>query len=204
MATGNATLNVGCKEAISQAELAAANRNWGTTRPDPTSPVLNISTGMNVAKAVLLGPLFSHPKTGELTFSDVGGANVCEVKSKGHPADVVLKDLEKKFEDDQPPPTDYPPPFPPPVAEVGRSNLVADSAPNSPPASAQPMTNGDVLALVKAGLAAEIIIAKIEASRDAFDTSAIALTQLKADGVPDSVMLAMVKAKQPNPAPKPQ
>ncbi|MGH9482154.1 MAG: hypothetical protein ACRD1L_08670 [Terriglobales bacterium] len=199
LATGNATLNIGCKEAISQAELAAANRKWTPTRADPTSPVVSISTSMNYAKAALLGPVFSHPKIGELTFKDVAGANVCEVKSNGHPADVVLKDLQKKFDGDQPPPTE-----PPSALEAAQSRLDADSAASAPATSIQPMTNSDVLALVKAGLGAEVITAKIKTSRDAFDTSAAALTELKADGVPESVMLAMVNATQKNPLPEPR
>jgi hypothetical protein len=58
----------------------------------------------------------------------------------------------------------------------------------------QPLTNADVLTMVKAGLSAEIITAKIKASPDRFDTSPATLGELKNAGVPDAVILAMVKA----------
>ena len=58
----------------------------------------------------------------------------------------------------------------------------------------KPLTNDDVLAMVKAGLSAEIITAKIKASPDRFDTSPTTLAQLKNAGVPDGVILAMVEA----------
>ncbi len=180
---GNAVLNVSCKVAISQAELVAANHKWSPQRPDPSSPILNITTSMNYTKAIVLGPMFSHPKTGELIFDESRGANVCEVTSNGHPADVVLKDLETKFslrEQPVPPPATN---TPTPVSGAGVQ-----------PTKVQPVTNSDVLALVKAGLPAEVITAKIQNSLDAFDTSVTALAQLKTDGVPDAVILAMVKA----------
>lgn len=55
------------------------------------------------------------------------------------------------------------------------------------------LTNKDVLDMMKAGLAADIIVAKIKSSRTNFDTSPGALAELKAANVPDSVILAMVK-----------
>jgi len=60
--------------------------------------------------------------------------------------------------------------------------------------SEQPsLTNQDVTEMVK-DLPPEIIIAKIKSSRCRFITSPDVLKQLKASGVPDSVILAMVKA----------
>lgn len=64
---------------------------------------------------------------------------------------------------------------------------------------AQPKTqvalnNNDVVGMVKAGIGAEVIVAKIKSSSCAFDTSPAALKQLKGDGVPDNVVLAMVQA----------
>ena len=55
------------------------------------------------------------------------------------------------------------------------------------------MTNKDVVALTKSGIAAEIIVAKIKGSPGAFDTSAGQLTELKDAGVADAVVLAMVQ-----------
>lgn len=57
-----------------------------------------------------------------------------------------------------------------------------------------PLTNDDVLMLVKNGIAPEIIIAKIKTSSSKFDTSPSAMQNLKQAGVPDAVILAMVEA----------
>jgi hypothetical protein len=63
------------------------------------------------------------------------------------------------------------------------------------------LTNQDVVEMVKTGLSAEIILAKIKSGPCNFDTSAAALKELKTAGVPDNVILAMVEAsattKQP-------
>ncbi|HEV8579861.1 MAG TPA: hypothetical protein VGX68_12365 [Thermoanaerobaculia bacterium] len=57
-----------------------------------------------------------------------------------------------------------------------------------------PLQNADVIALVQAGLGAEIIVAKIEqAPRTAFDVSTEALVQLKKRGASDTVVAAMLK-----------
>jgi hypothetical protein len=47
--------------------------------------------------------------------------------------------------------------------------------------------------MIKAGLSAEVVIAKIKTSPASFDTSPAALQELKAAGVPDSVILAIVQ-----------
>lgn len=64
------------------------------------------------------------------------------------------------------------------------------------PGAAKPqqtsLTNKDVLEMLKAGLAADIIVAKIKSSPSNFDTSPTALAELKAAGVPDTVILSMV------------
>jgi hypothetical protein len=57
------------------------------------------------------------------------------------------------------------------------------------------LTNKDVLAMVKAGLSAEIIITKIRTSPSKFDTGSAMLAELKAANVPDSVILAMVEVR---------
>ena len=66
------------------------------------------------------------------------------------------------------------------------------------PSSTAPLTNKDVLELVKAQLSANVIIAKIQASPCNFDTSPSALKDLKGAAVPDAVILAMVKSSGPN------
>lgn len=60
-------------------------------------------------------------------------------------------------------------------------------------ATAAPLNNTDVLEMLKAGLSPEIIYAKIKTSPGSFDTSPAALRELKAAGVPDAVILAMLK-----------
>ena len=60
------------------------------------------------------------------------------------------------------------------------------------------LTNKDVVDMVKAGLASEIIVAKIKSSPAKFDTSPEALSQLRSSGVPDPVILAMVQGSQNN------
>lgn len=56
----------------------------------------------------------------------------------------------------------------------------------------KPLTNADVIAMVKAGLPADIITAKIGSSATDFDTSPSALAKLRTAGVPDAVMLKMI------------
>ena len=63
-----------------------------------------------------------------------------------------------------------------------------------PSQAAAVLRNEDVLKLHAAGVAAEVVVAKIKASATAFDTSPEALRGLKSAGVPDAVVLAMVEA----------
>lgn len=60
--------------------------------------------------------------------------------------------------------------------------------------SSAPLTNKDVLDMLKVGLPADIVVAKIDGSVCNFDTSPAALAELKSANVPDPVILAMVKA----------
>jgi hypothetical protein len=57
-----------------------------------------------------------------------------------------------------------------------------------------PLTNQDVLGMVKADLAVELIVAKIKASACNFDTSPDTLKKFQADGVPGEVIMAMIVA----------
>ncbi|MHB8216875.1 MAG: hypothetical protein ACYDDS_12435 [Candidatus Sulfotelmatobacter sp.] len=58
----------------------------------------------------------------------------------------------------------------------------------------RPLTNQDVLDMLKAGLSSEIVAAKIRASSCHFDTSPSALKDMKGNSVPDDVVLAMIQA----------
>jgi len=63
----------------------------------------------------------------------------------------------------------------------------------SPPASAETLTNSDVIKLVDAGLATDTINLSIRAAAATdFDTSASGLSALAKAGVPDSVVQAMI------------
>jgi hypothetical protein len=60
--------------------------------------------------------------------------------------------------------------------------------------SAADLNNKDIIELVKAGITADVLVEKIKTSPCDFDTSPDSLKALKAANVPDSVILAMVKA----------
>jgi hypothetical protein len=59
------------------------------------------------------------------------------------------------------------------------------------------LTNDSVMAMVKAGLAESVIIEKIRASPRKFDTSTDGLIKLKAAGVPDKIVEAMISGGAP-------
>lgn len=63
--------------------------------------------------------------------------------------------------------------------------------------------NADVVKLVKAGLSAETIEARIASSETAFDTSTDALVALAGEGVPDRVIRAMIAQHAPAVPPVP-
>jgi hypothetical protein len=56
------------------------------------------------------------------------------------------------------------------------------------------LTNDDILHLTAAGISADIIVAKIKASKCHFDTSPAELIALRGKSIPDAVILAMVQA----------
>jgi len=61
-------------------------------------------------------------------------------------------------------------------------------------AAATPLINQDIIRMVKADFTAETIIAQIKSAPCDFMTAPAALRQLKDEGVPDAVILAMVMA----------
>src|SRR5688572_26741541 len=61
--------------------------------------------------------------------------------------------------------------------------------------------NSDIVKLVKAGLSAETIEAKIVSSDTDFDTSTDALVALAGEGVPDRVIRVMIEQDQVAPVP---
>lgn len=61
----------------------------------------------------------------------------------------------------------------------------------------QVLTNKDVMDLLKSGLSAEVVVAKIKSSKTNFDTSTTTLQEMKTAGVPEAVVLAMIQAGMP-------
>ena len=80
------------------------------------------------------------------------------------------------------------------AGSLAASNGDAKGKGHSPASSEAELTNKAILAMVKGGLSSDVIIAKIQTSTCAFDTSPAALIELKSAGVPETVILAMVKS----------
>ena len=64
--------------------------------------------------------------------------------------------------------------------------------PAQPAQATRPLTNDDVLRMVAAKIATEVIVEKVKVSACDFDTSPAALRDLKGAGVPDALLLLMV------------
>lgn len=60
--------------------------------------------------------------------------------------------------------------------------------------SSTALSNQDVLGMIKAGLAPDLIIAKIKSSGGNFDTSPETMKKLQIDGVPGEIIMAMIVA----------
>lgn len=67
-------------------------------------------------------------------------------------------------------------------------------------ATAETLTNKEVIALHQAGLSSEVIVQKISTSTCRFTTDTDALIVLKKAGVPDAVVTAMLRATTPRPS----
>ena len=66
-------------------------------------------------------------------------------------------------------------------------------APDQVAADHASLSNTDIVEMVKADLSEEVVLAKIRVCGCQFDTSTAALTRLKASGVPDSIVVAMIE-----------
>src|SRR5215207_3927691 len=86
-------------------------------------------------------------------------------------------------------------------ASNGAAKIVQPS--NATVQQSQPLTNADVLKLVEAKIATEVVAEKIKTSACDFDTSPDALRALRDAGVPDSLLLVMVMSPKCAPAPPP-
>lgn len=78
------------------------------------------------------------------------------------------------------------------------SLVFTQSGPDHP--SGRPLRNGDILRMHKAGVKPSAIIGKIVTSQCNFDTFPPVLRELRMKGVPDSVILAMVRVPYGPPA----
>jgi hypothetical protein len=87
---------------------------------------------------------------------------------------------------------------PSPPAQQQHAQLARPAQQTQP----RPLTNADVLKMVEAKIAPEVVVEKIKASPCDFDTSPEALGRLKEAGVPDALLLVMVMS--PKCAPQPQ
>jgi hypothetical protein len=74
---------------------------------------------------------------------------------------------------------------------------VKKSSPSKPVAATAPMTNQDVVKLVKAKVSDDLIIAKIKQSKTKFDVSVDALVALKEAGVSDNLIAVMMNPAAP-------
>jgi hypothetical protein len=74
--------------------------------------------------------------------------------------------------------------------------IVVPTGPTATPVAdnSRSLSNTDISEMSSAGLPAEVLIAKIKGSACAFDTAPTSLKNLKASGVPDKVILAMIEA----------
>jgi hypothetical protein len=76
--------------------------------------------------------------------------------------------------------------------------------PQQEPGVAPVLTNREVVLLLNTDISPQVVVAKIRASRTNFDTSAEALRELKKEGVPDDVLVAMINASaSPSVGPSP-
>jgi len=75
------------------------------------------------------------------------------------------------------------------------SHLCAQTSP-------KPLSNDDVVAMVKGGLGENTIIGAIESQQSSFDISAMGLLHLKSSGVNPKIMDAMLTAARRKPAPE--
>lgn len=77
---------------------------------------------------------------------------------------------------------------------AGTTAAAPDKASAPVGAKEKALTNGDVVALFKAGLGEELVVSKIQqAPKETLDVSTDALIQLKKDGISKSILDAMVK-----------
>jgi len=83
---------------------------------------------------------------------------------------------------------------------LGAVSVRAQADAPSAGATLETLTNGQVIALVKAGLSEDAIVLKIRGSKCRFDTTTAALLELREAGVGNAVLAAMLSPEAPAPA----
>jgi len=80
------------------------------------------------------------------------------------------------------------------VSSFGGGSHAATNPIQQEQESVKALTNQDILTLVKSGLSAEVISAKLQRSGCTCDISSPELLRLKAEGVADEILFAMIKS----------
>jgi hypothetical protein len=78
------------------------------------------------------------------------------------------------------------------VASVGFMMFLVISAASAAEPAPKPLTNGDIVAMVQAGLPTDVVVEKIKTTTTAFDTSTDALVALRKVGVGSDIIRVMV------------
>jgi len=110
-------------------------------------------------------------------------------------ASRLIKDLKKAIRGSLP----LPPPVPLTPDEVAASRQDAPDTTHQTDlgrtavAGAKPLTNDDIVKMVSAGLAEDLIIGKIKASSPRFNVDTDGLIELKKAGVPDRIVATMIE-----------
>ena len=85
-----------------------------------------------------------------------------------------------------------------------RAALVLTFALFAAPVAAQTLTTKEIVEMTKAGLSEEVLLALIEVHRSVFPIDRETLKMLKAEGVRDNVVVAMIRSgREPIPVPPP-
>jgi hypothetical protein len=197
---------VSCAFILSFCTSAAAQQKilWqGIVKPEAINVYANTATGEHVT-----GTLQRGDEVDVILQISTSGDAWCRITFSGHsePLGYVLCfNLERggsarsQVAPNQPMaaqshPTTMAAPSVKSTATAAPPGLTSDSA---------GLTNSDILDMYKSGLPQDVLVAKIKSSHCVFDTSPSQLTQLKAAGLADAVILAMVQApaNQPGSAP---
>jgi len=178
-----------CLTILSVPIVSQAQQNilWpGVVKPAETNVYTGASTGDSIATTLKQGDAVDVV----LEIDDTGGG-WCRIAFSGQSkllGYVLCMNLERSSVAPNHIPHDQPAPIQSPAAPS------APKVPEPIVVNSAVLTNKDILDLNRIGLQPEILIAKIKSTRCNFDTSPASLQILKAAGLADGVILAMVEA----------